>query len=92
MSLDPSKDEASVKGVVFDRKTGEPISQVNILINSTKGSTTDSEGKFNIELTEGKHKIKADMVGYTTLVTRKIRLRRGEEVEIEIYLGTYQIF
>lgn len=57
-----------VKGVVFDAHTGQKLPFVNIVINqSRQGSTTDIDGKFEIQSAERIEFLQFSYVGYEPL-------------------------
>lgn len=56
----------SVQGTVIDGSTGSPISGVSILIKGTKiGTTSNSEGKFEMNVSSGASVLTFTSVGYT---------------------------
>ena len=58
-----------ISGKVINAKTGEPLAFVNIIANnSTKGSSTDIDGKFTLKHTEAIVSIKLSYVGFETKV------------------------
>ena len=55
----------SVQGVIFNKKSQKPIAGASIIIeNSANGTSSDGEGKFNLEI---KNLSKAKLV-FTTSV------------------------
>ena len=67
---DPDKKTGSIEGSAIDKETKEPLFSVNIIIMNTKlGAATDMAGNFSINpVKPGRHKIKAMMMGYASLV------------------------
>ena len=62
----------TLKGVISDLMTGEPIPFANVVIekggNQLAGTTTDFDGKYTIKPIEpGNYNIKATFVGYQTV-------------------------
>ncbi len=56
----------SVKGSVFDVETWEPIPNANLVIlNTQTGTSSDSDGQFELRLTAGKHIIRVSSVGFS---------------------------
>lgn len=71
---------SQIKAVIFDKKTKEKISYVNIWIeNENIGTTSDENGEFLIDNSEGKNLVLSSL-GYETM---KINLK---EVPSEIFL------
>jgi len=64
----------SLRGVVRDAETGEALQFANVWIeNSHKGTTTDREGRFVLQLGAGDHTVVASYIGYTSS-RRTVRL------------------
>ncbi|MBN2354957.1 TonB-dependent receptor [candidate division KSB1 bacterium] len=68
-----------ITGRVTDKKTGEILPGVNILVMGTyKGAVSDMAGSFEIKgLTPGDYDLKASIIGYT------VQMRTGIHVEAE---------
>ncbi|MFN3195345.1 MAG: TonB-dependent receptor domain-containing protein [Chlorobiota bacterium] len=64
---------ANVSGTVFNRNTGEPISDAKVLVKElNKTYSTDNEGKFSIDIMNGKYTLIAsvdDVAGYPTTIS-----------------------
>jgi outer membrane receptor protein involved in Fe transport len=65
-----------IAGVVFDKKTGEPLAGVNVELKGTyKGAATDLDGAFFIDkISPGEYDIEVSIIGY------KIQLKTGVAV------------
>ena len=61
---------SSVRGVVFDNSTGEPISYATIFIKGANiGAITDDKGIFNIgKVPHGKYEMRISCMGYDSLL------------------------
>jgi hypothetical protein len=57
-----------VNGIVRDAHTGESLIGANILYGEGKGTVTDFEGKFRIQLEPGNYSLQVSYVGYETQV------------------------
>jgi TonB-linked SusC/RagA family outer membrane protein len=60
----------SISGIVSDEKTNEPLVGASILLSNdpTKGSITDMDGKFQLEIPDKKNQsIKVSYIGYQTV-------------------------
>ena len=69
----------SVKGRVFDIKNNEPVIYATVQIGeTTKGTTTDAEGNFNIENVEpGFYKIRVSAIGFKTYFSESFRITKA---------------
>lgn len=66
----------SVKGVVKEAASGEPIPYATVIIwNTTQGTATDSVGHFEITgITPGSYRLQASFLGYKPTVTAEFRV------------------
>ena len=88
----------TIKGFVYDKKTGEPLIYTNVLVvNSSKGVQTDNNGYFSLALPPGTYTLLTTTLGYDTslitvnlladaLVNKKIMLK-----QLEMELKTVEI-
>ncbi|NDV65122.1 TonB-dependent receptor [Bacteroides sp. 224] len=79
-----SKSDANVIGHVIDKKTGEHLSYITIILKGTTiGTVTDATGHYFLKnLPEGKFTIEASSVGYKS-VSKEIILVKGKTLEID---------
>ncbi len=71
-----------VRGVVIDAGSGETLPGASILImQSGRGSTSNLDGKFEMQLQEGHHQLKVTYVGYESKVI-EIDLKQNMDMEI----------
>ncbi|RHU23335.1 TonB-dependent receptor [Parabacteroides sp. TM07-1AC] len=66
----------SVKGIVKEAASGEPIPYATVIIwNTTQGTATDSVGHFEITgITPGSYRLQASFLGYKPTVTAEFRV------------------
>ena len=88
----------TIKGFVYDKKTGEPLIYTNILVVNTKnGVQTDNNGYFSIALPSGTYTLLTTTLGYDTslitvnllpdaMVSKKILLK-----QLEVELKTVEV-
>ena len=58
---------ATITGVVRDDKAKEPIIGASVLVVGSQGGTiTDSDGRFSLNIPEGKCNLQISMIGYKT--------------------------
>ena len=68
--------EGTLKGVVMDSLTHEPIIGVNVTYAPGKGAATDPAGGYSFQIPQGLHEITFSFVGYTT---RKLNIEIGAD-------------
>jgi hypothetical protein len=68
-----------VRGTVYDDATGEALIGVTLVINGTdKGTVTDIDGKFEIQLEPGTYNLKISYVSYAALNVENIKVSADE--------------
>lgn len=74
--------DANIIGHILDKKTGEHLSFINIVLKGTTiGSTTDNSGHYYLKnLPEGQFTLEASALGYKT-ISRQITLKKGKTLE-----------
>lgn len=73
----------TVTGVVKDVKTGETLIGVNITSENSKGTVTDLDGYYSLELSEGSHKLVFSFIGYEK-VDKTVSVKSGQTTEANI--------
>jgi len=78
-----AQSSGKIVGVVKDKKTGEPLAGVNIVLQNTMlGATTDVDGYYVIlNVPVGTYNIEASYVGYRKVVVNNIRVSAGITTE-----------
>ena len=73
---------SSIRGRVFDRKTGDPLPGANVVIQNTSlGAASNLEGKFSIpNVPVGRQVLKASYIGYVSM-TAEVTVQRDSAVE-----------
>ncbi len=68
----------TIKGVIYDAQSGEPLMFANVGIEGTSfGTTADEEGEFSITLPAGNYKLAFSYLSYNT-VHKELELKRNE--------------
>jgi hypothetical protein len=85
-----------VIGRVIDEATRAPVPEVLVAALDTAGAVqvsmlSDSTGAFQLELAAGTYALRLERLGYATLTTDTMRLRRSETVTVEVRLGARAI-
>jgi len=59
------KEKTKVKGVITDAQSGEPLPFVNVaFVGKNVGTTTDFNGKYQMDTKWGSDKVQASFMGY----------------------------
>ncbi|MDA0326142.1 MAG: carboxypeptidase-like regulatory domain-containing protein, partial [Bacteroidetes bacterium] len=57
-----------ISGTVMDGEFNEPMAFANVLIkNTTKGTTSDFDGKYTIDVEPGNYTVVFSYIGYQTI-------------------------
>src|SRR4051812_22974488 len=60
----------TIKGFVYDKKTGEPMIYTNVMVADAKtGVQTDVHGYFSISLPPGAYTLLVTAIGYDSSIT-----------------------
>ncbi|MGC6432054.1 MAG: TonB-dependent receptor domain-containing protein [Jejuia sp.] len=80
----------TVAGNVFDGGyNNEPMAFANILVKgTTTGTTSDFDGKYQIDLNEGTYTLVFSYVGYETKEISGVIIEAGKVVELDVILST----
>ena len=82
---------AKLQGRVLDGKNGETLAGAVIYnIESGIGTTTDSRGKYSIEMATGEMHLRISFVGYENQ-NQKIRLIQSGNVDFDLFEESYNI-
>jgi Outer membrane receptor for ferrienterochelin and colicins len=78
----------SIKGIVSDAKTQEPLAGVNVLLRGTvRGTTTDTHGKYLLGgVPAGTFDISFSLVGYTTQTIHQISIQPDTALHLDVPL------
>ncbi|SIO42100.1 carboxypeptidase-like regulatory domain-containing protein [Chitinophaga niabensis] len=78
----------TIKGLVTDRNTHQPLPGVTVAITTTSaGTATDEKGAFRIPgIPVGRHNIKVTLMGYEAAILNNVEVNAGKETVLEIAL------
>lgn len=68
---------ATLKGTITDKATGETLIGVNVVVNKTTGTTTNESGQYSIDLAPGTYSLAFRYLGYVE-EGMLVKLRAGE--------------
>ena len=81
--------QGKVAGTVIDGDFNEPLPFANILVKgTTKGTTSDFDGKYELELEEGTYTLVFSFVGYETKEVTDISIKNGVVTTLDIVMVT----
>lgn len=78
----------TVKGFVYDKKTGEPMIYTNVLVEEEKtlGAQTDGNGYFSLSLPVGSYTLYTTSIGYDT-TTISVTLLANEIITRKLFIS-----
>ena len=79
------RSQGIVKGKVFDNNNLEPLYGVYIIFGNNQGTTTDTDGSYQIEPGPGKSDITFRFIGYKSAI-RSVDLALNDTVELNVGL------
>ncbi len=89
VSAQENKLTQSIRGVIIDHASGEPIPfvTVSLLDMPQVGATTDDDGKFELKnVPVGRHDLQSSILGYEPTVFREIMLMSAKEIYLEVQM------
>jgi TonB-dependent receptor len=77
-----------IRGTVYEERTGESLVGVTIAVKgTTRGTMTDLDGKFSLELEQDTYDLQISYISYQTLIIEGVQVTDGEITLIdEIFL------
>jgi hypothetical protein len=83
------QEKTKVKGVITDAQTGDPLPFVNVaFVGKSVGTTTDFNGKYQMDTKWGSDKVTASFMGYQLMEKAVVQ---GESNTIDFKLEPSQI-
>ena len=75
-----SGQSATLKGVIYDKETGETLPGATVvLVGTYKGTSTDMDGQYEIkDIKAGDYSVKVTFIGYSDQIYNGITLKKGE--------------
>ena len=78
-----------IAGTIMDGEFNEPMAFANVLIkNTTKGTTSDFDGKYSIDVEAGNYTLIFSYIGYQTIEISDVVVKSNDEVIIDVTLNT----
>ncbi len=78
----------TIRGTVYEERTGESLVGVTIAVKgTTRGTMTDLDGKFSLDLEEGTYDLQISYISFQTIIIEDLRVVDGEVTLLnEIFL------
>lgn len=77
---------ATIDGQLTNKETTEPLISATIkVVDSEKGTITDFDGKYTLELSPGEYTLQYSYVGYAD-VEKKVKLSANEHIQLDVAL------
>lgn len=81
-----------LKGIVIDSALNKPIPRASIFLNNTSiGTRTDDEGKFQLWIPQGKYEMIVSSVGYETFNSMIVAIEQPDFIRIELNVKTEEL-
>ena len=77
---------ATIKGKITAVDTDEPLFSVNIVTSENRGTSSDFEGKFSLEVPEGTVELKFTYLGYEDII-KTVEAKAGETQILNVSLS-----
>ena len=88
-TLSVNSQTGKITGAVMDGEFNEPMAFANVLIkNTTKGTTSDFDGKYTIDVEPGNYTVVFSYIGYQTIEISDVAVEANEDVIVDVTLNT----
>ncbi|HEY8314372.1 MAG TPA: carboxypeptidase regulatory-like domain-containing protein [Candidatus Baltobacteraceae bacterium] len=85
-ALPPGGTYSTVQGVVLDRATSHPVANATVTVDTVLKATTDSSGKFTLNVPSGEFDYFVQAEGYKTTAPQSGHGDPGKPVSISVLL------
>ena len=78
-----------ISGTIMDGEFNEPMAFANVLIkNTTKGTTSDFDGKYTVDIEPGLYTVVFSYIGYQTIEISDVAVIANDDVIVDVTLNT----
>ena len=83
--------ETSLTGIVRDNYSGAVLPYANVYVthDTLLSVMANENGRFKLDLIPGKYDLSVTSAGNTTLVIKRLVLKKGERINLALKLGTF---
>ena len=80
--------QSRVRGRVLDAEAQAPLERANVLVRGDErtGTSTDAQGRFELELPPGEYTLEVSALGYRA-ARRAVTVRRGQSTSVRVALS-----
>ncbi len=85
ISITAAAQQGTIRGTVVEDESGETLIGVNVLVKGTtdKGTVTDLDGQFSLQLDPGTYDFQVSYITYQTLIIEKVEVKPGEVTQLQ---------
>ena len=70
--------KGTIRGAIYEQSTGEPLYGVSVLVKeSSIGSITDFDGKFEIQIAPGTYSLQISYISYGSVEIQQVEVKEG---------------
>lgn len=81
-----AQNDATIRGFVYEKASGEPVVYCNVIIEGTGiGTTTNLDGFFSMKVPAGTHRVVATFLGYNS-ITETVTVDKGRIASLKLLL------
>ncbi|MFN8283466.1 MAG: TonB-dependent receptor [Chitinophagales bacterium] len=89
IALVSTAQNAIIKGILKDSKSQETLIGVNISIDSTNGTISDVDGKYELSVKPGNYNVTYSYIGYDN-ITKPVTVKANQTIVLDILMGEVQ--
>ena len=89
LAIQLTAQSGKIIGTITDGEYNEPMAFANVLIkNTTTGTTSDFDGKYQLEVSEGNYTIVFSYIGYQSVEISDVNVEANSEILVDVTLNT----
>ncbi|MFN2430057.1 MAG: TonB-dependent receptor domain-containing protein [Cryomorphaceae bacterium] len=85
ISIKAAAQQGTIRGTVVEDESGETLIGVNVLVKGTndKGTVTDLDGEFSLQLDPGTYDLQVSYITYQTMTIVKVEVKPEEVTQLQ---------
>ena len=89
VTLHLTAQSGKIVGTITDGEYNEPMAFANVLIkDTTSGTTSDFDGKYQLEISEGSYTVIFSYIGYQSIEISEVVVTANTDVNVDVTLNT----